>query len=159
MAQFNLVEQRGGDNYDPDLIALRGYLSSPAQSGFVRLFLNTGLTDFLEFKLADIVDQAKVPAGGLYPLESMIVWISKQTQVSFGHNAASGVQSQFLSGPISSSFLLGSAQVQMPIGQLIGTLSWICPSPGSACCGSKPPCGEIPTQVGCTLGCSNVVCL
>src|SRR5437016_1029832 len=106
MNQDGLVADHGGYNYDPELIALRGYLDS-SNNGLRRLYLEVGLSEYVELNEADVADAKKVPPSSIYPFESTVIWIKAGTDVKYVYDASSGLQAQFLSGAIATTYLTG----------------------------------------------------
>ena len=127
--------------YKPNLIALRGYLGKSPRDGYMRLYLNAALTEYLELEVDSIINPQKVPPSGSHPFESTIVWVDRKAEVSFNREGSNEAQATFVAGDITSHYLPG----RVPnISTLTGDqprFNEMGDTPGSACCESKPPCG------------------
>jgi hypothetical protein len=104
---------------------LRGFVGKSANEGSWRLYLDAGLTEYVEIPESEILYARELPPG-----EGTAVWVRRTLRLDHVRVAATQIQAEFLSGAITAGGLRAAIQ-SLGSGRIVGgpdpSVWFICP--------------------------------
>lgn len=128
----------------PNTLLLKGFIGASSEEGYIRLYLDSELSDYVEIPEAAVlysqeIAKDKSPIGGSY------VWIQRDASLIHGPVVADRPKASFLEGRImtTQACVAGPLAPQTVTGPRCGTIIDGCTDAGPRC----------PTQVTCPAPC------
>lgn len=135
-------------------VTLTGFLGRGAQEGSWRLYMTTGLDEYVEFNESDVVHTEPAP-GGRLPTGGTMVWLRIGAPIRVTRVSSRQVQAEFLQGALTTSFMVGSGLGALRLSLREATDDPRCTLRMNAACSLNP---HIPACSGVTEFCPSVNC-
>jgi hypothetical protein len=117
----------------PATLLLKGFIGASSEKGYVRLYLDTELSDYVEIPEQAILHSQEIPKEKS-PIGGSYIWIQRDASVIHGPVVADRTKASFLEGRIMAGQPLAAAPLPQTItGAICGTIIDGCTDAGPKC--------------------------
>lgn len=156
LSQDDLIRQLVPDPSEvPDTKVFFGFLGASDRDGYCRLYLTTGLSDYLEIPEDDVLLRKPLQTAE-NPLGGTALWVRAEATVHVSRRASEDAEAKYLTGEISAKFLQGASASGISVaGSGTGRAPIKSIPPVESCvpalCLPPPPPPDPPGTAVCTL--------
>jgi hypothetical protein len=147
----------------PNTLLLKGYIGASSEEGYIRLYLDSELSDYVEIPEASILHSQEIPKDKS-PIGGSYVWIQRDAKVIHGPVVTDRPKASFLEGRIMATTQACPAEVAAPLALTIsgpgcGTIIDGCTDAGPKCPTTVlKTCGDPCTSVGPSCPTKPTIC-